>query len=65
MKVRYERGALADLEEIFAHIAAENRSAAARLVARVEDAAKRIGGSPYIGQATAIQDSDGFRLVSI
>jgi len=34
MKVRYERGALADLDEIFAHIAADNREAAARLVAR-------------------------------
>jgi toxin ParE1/3/4 len=53
MKVRYERGALADLEEIFAHIAADNRLAAARLVARIEDAARRIGGAPRIGQATS------------
>jgi toxin ParE1/3/4 len=52
MKVRYERGALSDLEEIFEHIAADNRPAAARLVARIEDAAVRIGGAPYIGRAT-------------
>jgi toxin ParE1/3/4 len=42
MKLRYERGALADLEEIFEYIAADNRAAAARLVARIEDAANRI-----------------------
>jgi toxin ParE1/3/4 len=52
MKVRYERGVLADLEEVFEHIAADNRRAAARLVARIEDATLRIGDAPYIGQAT-------------
>jgi plasmid stabilization system protein ParE len=35
MKLRYERGALADLDEIFAYIAADNREAAARLVDRI------------------------------
>ena len=35
MKLRYERGALADLDEIFAYIAADNPAAAARLVADV------------------------------
>ena len=39
MKLRYERGALADLEEIFAYIAQDNPQAAARLVARIEQAA--------------------------
>lgn len=39
MKLRYERGALADLEEIFAYIARDNRQAASRLVARIEQAA--------------------------
>lgn len=34
MKLRYERGALTDLEEIFSYIASHNRDAAARLVAR-------------------------------
>jgi toxin ParE1/3/4 len=52
MKLRYERGALADLDEIFAHIAKDNRNAASRLVARIEDVASRIADSPYIGEAT-------------
>ena len=52
MKLRYERGALADLEEIFAYIATDNRPAAARVVARIEEAAKRIAAIPYMGQAT-------------
>ena len=52
MKLRYERGALADLEEIFAYIAADNPKAAARLVARIESVAKRIAEAPYSGEAT-------------
>jgi hypothetical protein len=36
MKLRYERGALVDLEEVFSYIASDNREAAARLVARFE-----------------------------
>ena len=52
MKVRYERGALADLEEIFSYIAADNPSAAGRLVARIEEAVAHIGDNPYIGQRT-------------
>jgi len=52
MKLRYERGALADLNEILAYIAQDDREAAARLVARIEEAAARIAGSPYIGEAT-------------
>jgi plasmid stabilization system protein ParE len=36
MKLRYERGALCDLAEIFAYIAADNPQAAARLVIRIE-----------------------------
>ena len=52
MKVRYERGALADLEEIFEYIAEDNPRAAARLVARIEGAAARIGDAPFIGQTT-------------
>ena len=51
MKLRYERGALSDLEEIFAYIAADNPHAAARLVARIEDVAERIADSPLMGQA--------------
>jgi toxin ParE1/3/4 len=52
MRLRFERGALADLDEIFAYIAADNREAAARLVAQIERMAARIGASPYIGDAT-------------
>jgi toxin ParE1/3/4 len=52
MKLRYERGALADLDEIFAYIAADNREAAGRLVTRIEHAAARIAASPHIGGAT-------------
>ncbi len=52
MKLRYERGALADLDEIFAHIAQDNQDAAGRLVARIEGVAARIAASPYIGEAT-------------
>ena len=52
MKLRYERGALADLDEIFAYIAADSREAAGRLVARIERAAARIAASPHIGGTT-------------
>jgi toxin ParE1/3/4 len=52
MKLRYERGALADLDEIFAYIAQDNPAAAARLVARIEEVAAGIAASPYTGEAT-------------
>jgi toxin ParE1/3/4 len=53
MKLRYERGALADLEEIFSYIARDNREAAARPVERIEQAAARIAENPYIAEATS------------
>jgi hypothetical protein len=37
MKLRYECGALADLDEIFAYVAANSREGAGHLVARIED----------------------------
>ena len=58
MKLRYERGALADLDEIFSYIAADNRDAAAGLVARFEEVATRIAEQPYLGEAT---HKPGFR----
>ncbi len=58
MKLRYEHGALADLDEIFAYIVADNREAAGRLVARIEHEAARIAASPHIGGATR---KSGFR----
>jgi toxin ParE1/3/4 len=53
MKLRYERGALSDLDEIFSHIATDNPQAARRLVARVEEAAALIAALPHLGQATS------------
>jgi toxin ParE1/3/4 len=58
VKLRYGRGALSDLKDIFAYIAADNPDAAARLVERIEDVAKRIAVSPFLGQATS---RPGFR----
>jgi toxin ParE1/3/4 len=52
MKLRYERGALADLDQIFAYIAADSREAAGRLVTRIEKATTRIAASPHIGSTT-------------
>jgi toxin ParE1/3/4 len=52
MKLRYERGAVADLDEIFSYIATDNPRAASRLVARVEEVAARIASFPHIGQET-------------
>jgi toxin ParE1/3/4 len=51
VKVRFSRGALAELDEIFAHIAADNPRAAAELVARIEHVATLIGDSPEMGQS--------------
>src|SRR4029077_17682799 len=39
MQLRYERGALADLEQIFSYIVQDNPKAAAKLVARIEETA--------------------------
>jgi addiction module RelE/StbE family toxin len=58
MKLRYERGALADLDEIFSYIAKDNPAAAARLVDRFEDVATRIAATPFMGEATR---KPGFR----
>jgi toxin ParE1/3/4 len=52
MKLRYERGALADLDEILTYIARDNREAAMRLAARFEEVAKRIAENPFLGEAT-------------
>ncbi|WP_414642838.1 type II toxin-antitoxin system RelE/ParE family toxin [Bradyrhizobium sp.] len=52
MRLRYDRGALADLDEIFSYIARDNRKAAERLVARFEEVAARIAENPYLGEAT-------------
>lgn len=52
MKLRYARGALSDLDEIFSYIARDNAGAAARLVSRIEQVAALIAEQPYIGTVT-------------
>jgi toxin ParE1/3/4 len=52
MKLRYARGALTDLDEIFGYIARDNPRAAARLLARIEQIAALIAEQPYIGVTT-------------
>ncbi len=52
MKLRYERGALSDLNEIFSYIARDNPGAASSLVTRVEEIAAKIAASPYLGEVT-------------
>jgi toxin ParE1/3/4 len=52
MKLRYARGALSDLDEIFSYIARDNPRAAARLVTRIEQVAALIAEQPYIGTVT-------------
>ncbi len=52
MKLRFERGALADLDEIFAYIAKDSHKAAAQLVARIEQATAEIAERPHLGATT-------------
>ena len=52
MKLRFERGALADLNDIFAYIAKDNPGAAAQLVARIEQVTRLIAEQPHLGVAT-------------
>jgi toxin ParE1/3/4 len=52
MRLRYARGALSDLDEIFSYIARDNPRAAARLVTRIEQVAALIAERPYIGTMT-------------
>lgn len=52
MKLRYARGALADLDDIFRYIAKDNPRAAARLIDRIEQVAALIAEQPHIGVAT-------------
>ncbi len=52
MKLRYARGALSDLDEIFSYIARDNPRAAARVATRIEQVAALIAEQPYIGTVT-------------
>ena len=60
MKLRFERGALADLDAIFAYIAQDDRQAAARISARIESVIKRLAEAPYMGAATRNRAFDDF-----
>ena len=52
MRLRYERGALADLEE-FSHTSHKTIRPQQRVSSRIEHAAERIADSPYMGEATS------------
>jgi toxin ParE1/3/4 len=61
MKVRYSRRALRQLDEIFAHIAADNRRAEASLATRVEAPVQLIARHPMIGRPTDLDSVRVFR----
>jgi toxin ParE1/3/4 len=50
MNLRYARGALPDLDEIFSYVARDNPRAAARLVARIEQMSALIAEHPTSAQ---------------
>jgi len=49
MKIRYRRKALLDIENIHAYIERHNPRAATEVVARIRDAADRLGLWPHLG----------------
>ena len=61
MKLRYERDALTELDEIFAYIAADDRSAAARVVEEIEKTASLIAAVPGIGRTARLPPLRLFR----
>ena len=60
MKLGFERGALADLNEIFAYIAQNNPEDAPKLVARIEKAAARIAETHTLARRQTSQGSGVF-----
>jgi toxin ParE1/3/4 len=62
MRLRYERGALADLDALFAYIARDNKEAASRTTNRIQEAVARIAASPYIGKETRKPQFRQFRV---
>ena len=52
MKVRYTETALIEVDHIFAYISERNRSAATRVVARIERAIEDLGQFPKAAQET-------------
>jgi toxin ParE1/3/4 len=60
MKVRFTEAALAEIESIFAYVAAETPTAAHRIVERVEQIVSRLSEFPMLGHAV---DEAGVRIV--
>jgi toxin ParE1/3/4 len=61
VRLRFSRRALAQLEEIFGYIAAENERAAAKVTRRIEAVAQLIARHPTIGRPTALTGVRVFR----
>lgn len=57
MKVRWTHRALADLQRIGDHIAADNPNAAQRLIASVRRQVGQLAGFPLLGRIGAYQDT--------
>jgi addiction module RelE/StbE family toxin len=62
MRVSYSPRALAQLERIFADIAAENPIAAAAVVDRIEELVSLLSEHPHIGRPTS---KEGVRILSV
>jgi addiction module RelE/StbE family toxin len=54
MKVRYTATAVAEIEEILSHIAADNRSAAAALAVEIQRTVQLIQDNPELGPVVHI-----------
>jgi plasmid stabilization system protein ParE len=61
MRIAYLTGALSDLESVRTFIARDNPEAAARVIARIEQAANRLTEFPYSGRP----GPRGARLLSV
>jgi toxin ParE1/3/4 len=50
MKLIYHKGALRDLNSVFAYIAKDDTNAAARVVDRIRQVAELLAASPFLGR---------------
>jgi plasmid stabilization system protein ParE len=65
MKVRYERGALADLDEIFSYVARDNEAAAAAWLPVLSRLPQRSLKAPTWVRRRNVHASGDFRLETI
>jgi plasmid stabilization system protein ParE len=65
MKLRYERGALSDLDEIFSYIANTIRKQQVALSLALKKWRRGLPRSRILGRRPATPDSDDFRLENI